>query len=214
MNRRYLLVCVVLLLLTLGATAYVYPDLPALVPIHWNMRGEVDGYGARWSLWLTGPGLIGGIVVLRYLQPWLPRGRGTPPPPATFDHIVTVIAALAACIHLVLLAAIQGVAFDIGRVLAGLMFAMLIFVGNPIAKVRRNAYLGIRTPWTLANDKVWYATHRMGSKVLVGTGAAGLLLLTAGSPTSLLMTLIVAAAVVPIVYSLLLYKRLERAGEL
>jgi uncharacterized membrane protein len=37
----------------------------------------------------------------------------------------------------------------------------LILMGNPMGKVRRNFFIGIRTPWTLASERVWYATHRL-----------------------------------------------------
>ena len=29
-----------------------------------------------------------------------------------------------------------------------------------LGKVKRNFWLGVRTPWTLASDRVWYSTHR------------------------------------------------------
>ena len=32
-----------------------------------------------------------------------------------------------------------------------------------IKNAKRNFFIGIRTPWTLANDKVWKATHERGS---------------------------------------------------
>lgn len=39
-----------LLLLVLGmfiAAFLIYPKMPDMVPIHWNIQGEVDGYGSR-----------------------------------------------------------------------------------------------------------------------------------------------------------------------
>ena len=41
----------------------------------------------------------------------------------------------------------------------GLMFIVL---GNYMGKVRKNFFIGIRTPWTLASDEVWNRTHRLG----------------------------------------------------
>jgi uncharacterized membrane protein len=34
-------------ILTVAITVIVYPDLPDLIPSHWNFDGEVDGYLPR-----------------------------------------------------------------------------------------------------------------------------------------------------------------------
>ncbi len=35
---------VLILAISLGVSAFYYPDLPEEIPSHWNMEGEVDGY--------------------------------------------------------------------------------------------------------------------------------------------------------------------------
>jgi uncharacterized membrane protein len=83
-----------------------------------------------------------------------------------------------------------------------------------IGKVRRNFWLGIRTPWTLASERVWYATHRMAGKTMVGAGVLGLVALLVGLPEMLAIFLFIAGLLLPALYSLLYYKRLERSGGL
>lgn len=34
-------------------TIYIYPKLPEAIPIHFNLKGEVDGYGPRIMAWLA-----------------------------------------------------------------------------------------------------------------------------------------------------------------
>ena len=34
-------------------TIYIYPNLPETIPIHFNSKGEVDGYGSRMMAWLA-----------------------------------------------------------------------------------------------------------------------------------------------------------------
>lgn len=55
--------------------------------------------------------------------------------------------------------------------------AILTVVGNVMGKLRRNAVIGVRLPWTLRDDWVWERTHRFAGRVHV---AAGLLLLFLG----------------------------------
>jgi uncharacterized membrane protein len=83
-----------------------------------------------------------------------------------------------------------------------------------MGKVRRNSYVGIRTPWTLADERVWNATHRLGAKTMVLGGLIGLILALAGSRSGLFLVPILAGAFVPVIYSLIYYKQLKRRGEL
>jgi uncharacterized membrane protein len=37
---------------TVALTSQGYPDLPERIPIHFNIAGNVDGYGPRYLAWL------------------------------------------------------------------------------------------------------------------------------------------------------------------
>jgi uncharacterized membrane protein len=91
-------------------------------------------------------------------------------------------------------------------------------MGNVMGKVRRNFWVGVRTPWTLASERVWNDTHRLAGQLFVAAAAIGLvcLLLPVPVPAVVIVSvgLIMGAAFVPIGYSLVHYKRLERRGEL
>ena len=101
-----------------------------------------------------------------------------------------------------------------GRAILGAVSIFMLAMGNVMGKVRRNFFIGIRTPWTLASERVWYATHRLAAKAFVVAGLAGLVIAFAGLSVWLWGAVIVASAAIPLVYSLLLYKRLERDGQL
>jgi uncharacterized membrane protein len=91
---------------------------------------------------------------------------------------------------------------------------LIALLGNVLGKVQRNLYIGIRTPWTIANERVWNATHRLGAKTFVLGGLAGFIFAMAGSWPWLSIGSVLAGALVPAIYSLVYYKRLERRGEL
>ena len=71
-----------------------------------------------------------------------------------------------------------------------------------MGKVRRNFYIGVRTPWALANERVWNATHRFAAKTFVAGGLVGLALTAAGLNGRPVIVVLLAGALVPIVYSL------------
>jgi uncharacterized membrane protein len=82
-----------------------------------------------------------------------------------------------------------------------------------MGKLRRNFYLGIRTPWTLTSERVWNETHRFAARITVAGGMVGLALSIAGLYLWALLAILVPL-LASVVYSLVIYKQLERRGEL
>ena len=93
----------------------------------------------------------------------------------------------------------------------GLMF---LIIGNYMPKMKQNPTLGIRLPWTLANEENWNRTHRMGGKLWVAGGLVLLLfcLLPETAMIAGMLAVIAVLAVVPCVYSYRLYRTQVQNG--
>jgi uncharacterized membrane protein len=93
-------------------------------------------------------------------------------------------------------------------VAVGLLFMVM---GNVLGKVRKNFFLGIRTPWTLASDEVWAKTHRLGGWCFVIAGILMALMGVIMPPSAMpwAFGVIVAIALIPVVYSYFAYRRIE-----
>lgn len=91
-----------------------------------------------------------------------------------------VVVLLAYVYALVLLEVVHG-GVQMQRAIPAGVLALLVLIGNPMGKVRRNFFIGIRTPWTLASESVWYATHRLAARLMVASGLLGLLALSLGA---------------------------------
>jgi len=215
MKRPHFVLCALLIAGCIAATAIAYPWLPESVATHWNARGEVDGYSPRWTLFLVSPGIMLGLTLLFAVLPWLsPRRFDVRSFEPTYLFVLVLLVTLMAYVHaLILWNAVRG-GIDTVPVMLGGVSLFLIAIGNVLGKVRRNFYIGIRTPWTLASERVWYATHRLGAKAFVIGGVIGLVIAFTGLPLWTWVAVIVASAALPLVYSLVLYKRLEKSGEL
>ncbi len=215
MTRKYFLIGFALLITCLLATAILYPHLPTRVPAHWNAHGEVDDYAAKWTLFVMNPGIMLGMLGIFAVLPWLsPRHFEVDTFRSTYLYIMLVILACMTYFHgLVLWAAVSG-QVGIAKAIMGGVCLLFALLGNVMGKVRRNFYVGIRTPWTIADERVWNATHRLGAKTFVLGGLVALLLSFAGAGFWVPFAALMAAAFVPVVYSLIYYKQLERRGEL
>jgi uncharacterized membrane protein len=219
MTRGYLIFSLALVAGAFIASAVLYAQLPEKIPVHWNIEGKIDGYGSKqWALFLT-PGIMLGLLALFMALPWLsPKQFSLDSFQSTYGFIIVVILATMLYIHGLTLWAAAAGQVDITRaMLAGLMI-MFGLMGNVMGKVRRNFWVGVRTPWTLASDRVWNDTHRLAAQLFVGAAAIGLVCILLPIPLPVItiatIAIIMTAALFPVGYSLVHYKRLERRGEL
>ena len=215
MTRNYHIIAFGLIAAVLVATAVAYPHLPATVPTHWDAHGNVNGWSARWTLFVVNPGIMAGILLLFAVLPWhSPKHFEVDSFRSTYLYIMVVILAMLAYMHALILGAGLAWASDMNRAIEGGICLLFALLGNVMGKVRRNFYVGIRTPWTIANEQVWNATHRFAAKTMFACGLLGLIAAILRAPFWLPIALVIVGALGPAVYSLVLYKKMEARGEL
>jgi len=215
MTGKYYVVGMLLTAAVLVATVVAYPYLPSSVATHWDMHNQPNGYSPKWALFLIGPGLMAGTMLLMYFLPWLsPKHFELDSFRSTYLQIMLMLVSMLAYFFAVTLWAGIGHPLNVGQALVGGVCLISALLGNVMGKVRRNFYIGVRTPWALANERVWNATHRFAAKTLVIGGLAGLALTAAGLNGWPVFVALMAGALVPVVYSLVFYKQLEHRGEL
>ena len=212
MKSRYYLAGVAMVVVAAIAFAAAYPALPDRVPVHWDIHGRADGFGSPWNLFAIGPALMAGLLALFAALPWLsPKRFEVEAFARTYLNLMLIVEALVGYFFAVALwAGVNGTVDMPLAILMGLCLAA-IFIGNLLGKVRRNFFIGIRTPWTLASERVWYATHRFAARAVVVAGLLALAAALAGLPAWAAVAILVTGFLAPAVYSLVLYKRLERA---
>ena len=154
----------------------VLPDTP--VPIHWGANGQPDGYASKWLAMPLHPlTSIALYVLLRVLLVAGPRLGARQNATANLKVAKTVLAGImlfTLIIQLATIAHILGVAFDMPTVMMLAVSVLFIFLGNYMGKLRRNFWMGIRTPWSLTNEVVWERVHRLGGWLFVGVGLIGI----------------------------------------
>lgn len=215
MKKTHIAVCALLIMAAVIATLMVYPAMPASIPVHWGGDGQPDGYGPRAILWLLGPGTMLFGLGLGLCLPWLsPQRYAVETFKATYSYFMLVLVCMFGLIYAAILHAITSGDADIVATIHLCVFVLLILLGNSMGKVRRNFFIGIRTPWTLASERVWYATHRISARLMVASGLAGVAAVYFRAPAGIMMVIATAWALIAVLYSLVYYKRLEGAGQL
>jgi uncharacterized membrane protein len=212
MRRRWPALIVVILMWV--ATLAVFRALPAEVPTHWNLRGEVDDWMPRWPGAFVAP-LIATLIVGLMLA--LPRidPRRVNVAHSTSDRVLmtNLVVLFFALLHVTATASALGYPVDESGWMMGGLGLLFVGMGNYLPRIRSNWWLGIRTPWTLDSDRVWRETHRLGGRLFVAGGLAMIaaVLLPAEPRAWVIGAVIGTIAVVPLVYSFLVWRR-ETAG--
>ncbi|MDG3003382.1 SdpI family protein [Paludisphaera mucosa] len=220
MTRGYWIIAIGLTAMTWGLSAWYYPSLPASIPTHWNIHGEVDGYGGRATVFLI-PGVATALLAFFAVLPALsPKPFEVDSFRSTYLFILAAMAGLFAYLQIIILATtFQDLGggpkrIDLGRALMAGMFVFFGLMGNVMGKVRKNFYIGIRVPWTLASDRVWNDTHRLAAWLMVAGAVVGLAIVASGAPLPFAFAVLLVSVFIPVVYSFFHYKALERRGTL
>ena len=202
-----------LILAGFALAAFLYPSLPDPVPTHFDSAGKADGFMPKpWGVFVLPLTSVLTFALLKILPAISPRGFRI----ADFQQAYNAIGiSLMAFLFLVTAAALlvaRGAALNISTVVGIALGLLFMVLGNYMGKVRKNFFVGIRTPWTLASDEVWYRTHRLAGRLLSLAGLIAVIATAARASLAVVVGSILLALLIPVVYSLVIYRQLEGSG--
>lgn len=192
------------------AAAWVYPGMPERMPTHWNIHGQVDGYGGRFVgvllLPLSATGLYLLLLALPRLDPFranYTRFR------STFRLFRLLLPGFLILLWGLTIASAKGWPVRLEIVLPACIALLFIVLGNYLGRVKPNWFIGIRTPWTLSSEAVWRDTHRVGGRLFVLGGALVLLCCPFGPAIAgpAMLAFIIGITLFSFVYSFLRWRK-------
>ncbi len=201
----------------IAAALWLYPSLPERIPTHWGWNGTVDGWMPKMMGLLFTPLLAVGLSLLfPFLERIDPLKKNYALFRPTWERLQVILVGFFAYIYgLQLWAALHPAqASLVSRAMLfgmGILFALL---GNSFGKIRHNYFIGIKTPWTLADPEIWNRTHRMAGWLWVAAGLIAIVdsILWIGQPFVIFLIAIIVASVVPIGYSYYLFRQKKAHG--
>jgi len=168
---------VLMVLAAIGLSLWAYPQLPEQVVSHWGFNGEANGWSSREFHAIFFPALL---AVMYALFSILPKFDPNSERYKEFAGAYLAIRNLIMAVLLVIFGAATfsnlGYAINIGAVVTGTIGIMMIVLGSYFEKLKRNWFVGIRTPWTLSSENVWNKTHRLGGILFMFWGFALILI--------------------------------------
>ncbi len=193
-----------------GLAFWYDPWLPEIMPTHWNIHGEADGFMRKpWGVYIF-PLIASGLAVLLYVLPVIaPKGFRLEPAQRAYDIIVLVLLVFLLAVMLLVFENARGNELSMNRWIPASIGALVAVLGNYVSKFPKNFFVGIRTPWTLASDEVWFRTHRLASWLMIIGGLTMALLSWLGVPSWWPIAVLLGAMLFPVGYSLWLYRRIH-----
>jgi uncharacterized membrane protein len=212
MNKLFtpirLLLLVVLAVVTVIGFVVVPPG--TVLPVHWNIAGEADGFLPREFALLMPAAILAAvwivmILVMRF-RPEAERNAGA----YVTQVVLTAITGLFVTIAVATVALGAGATVNMVQIIALAVSVLLVVLGNAMPKSQPNGVAGIRIPTTLADPANWQATHRLAGWLTMG---GGLILFVAAllMPVNQIVWWLVACVLIPLliggIYSVMLARR-------
>ena len=155
-----------------------YNRLPEQVPTHWGSDNVVNGYSSRNMAAFGIPAfmlLMAAMVNVIYRID--PKRENINRSMELKQISRWFVVLLAVMVQFVIVLSGIGMDIDVGSLVSIPIALMFVAAGNYLPKCRQNYTMGIKLPWTLADEDNWNRTHRLAGYVWT---AGGILMLVMG----------------------------------
>lgn len=207
-HKKTLIIASLICLIPMVFGVIMWNKLPDPMPTHFGADNQPNGYSSKAFA-------VFGLPLFMIAMEWLclfmssvdPRRKNLAPKVITLVlYIIPVISLIASG---GMYAMALGYNFNMSFFMSMLLGVIFIVIGNYLPKCRQTYTLGIKLPWTLANEENWNKTHRMAGPLWMIGGAVQMALAFLPGETSFIAMMILLALVVgiPTIYSFLLARK-------
>ena len=210
MNLKKELPLIGIVLLPFLYLAYVWNQLPEQVPLHYNLKGEVDRYGDKSELVMI-PILLPLLIYLIFLAvPYIDPKNQIQKMGNKYDTLKLILTTFMSALALFIIYTAKNQTLTNPNIIFLIIGLLYLIFGNYFKTIKANYFIGIRTPWTLESESIWKETHKLGGKVWFVGGLLVIvcsLLLNKEINAKVFLGITIIIALIPIVYSYVLYRK-------
>lgn len=167
---------VIVILLAFAMAIYFEPLMPTRMASHWNWQGNADGYMSKgWALFFF-PFLMVFLNFLLYFIPKIdPQKENIEKFRNSYNNFILAFNVFFLYIYSLTIVWNMNISIDMNSVLMPGLALLFYSCGDLMKNAKLNYTIGIKLPWTLANETVWDKTHKMGEKLFKLTALITLL---------------------------------------
>lgn len=215
MNLKKELPLIAIVLLPFIYLAYIWNQLPEKVPMHWNIKGEIDRYGEKVELIIIPIFLPLLVYIIFLVVPKIDPKNRLNKMGNKLQTIKFLLTTLMSILALFIIYTAKNESFTNPNYMVLIIGVLYIVLGNYFKTLKANYFIGIRTPWTLEKETVWKKTHELGGKLwFIGGIIVVIASLILRKETNFTVFLIITGiiTIIPIVYSYLTFKNEKKTA--
>ena len=200
-NRKTLIITSIVTILPVLIGVIYWNRLPDVMATHFGTNNEANGFSSKAFAVFGLPAVLLAVLWLgAFVTSNDPKRQNISPKMFSLGLWIAPVVSLvaAATIYPVNLGYELDISF-FAKLLLGMMF---IIIGNYLPKARQNYTIGIKIPWTLANEENWNRTHRLAGYLWMICGILMIIIsLTRFVPTEWLVGILLIMVLIPCIYS-------------
>lgn len=208
----HLLIRIFLVLSMFFVGIMFYKNLPNMMPTHWNVDGQIDGFSPKNMFAFIFPIatllMIGSFKLFQSMDPRKERYENFK---KEWEIIQTSITAFMTYMYFITIY----LSFNQSQKIEPLLFIgmgiLFMVIGACLGKVKQNYFVGFKFPWTLDNEEVWDKTNKLGGYMFM---ILGLIFLAESyfvwNPAYVIFPFLLLVIFIPIIYSYILYKKTKK----
>ena len=206
-NRKTLIITSVVTILPVLIGVIYWNRLPDVMATHFGTNNEANGFSSKAFAVFGLPAVLLAVLWLgAFVTSNDPKRQNISP--KMFSLVLWIVPVISLAVAAMVYPVNLGYELDISffaKLLLGMMF---IIIGNYLPKARQNYTIGIKIPWTLANEENWNRTHRLAGYLWMICGILMIIIsLTRFVPTEWLVGIFLIMVLLPCIYSFWLHAK-------
>lgn len=204
-NKLMIFICI----LSFIGTIIAYFYLPEQIIGQWNINGEPGRYDPKYTILIIGLLPLALLIMFEYIPKIDPKKDNYQKHEKAYAIIKYMTILFLITINWIVIAINFNAPININLSIGLFMGILFLFIGNYMPQFRQNYFVGIKTPWTLANETVWKKTHQFGGYQFI---ISGILFILAGLINNALffyfaLGFTIVGSIFVMIYSYIIYRR-------
>ncbi len=200
-NRKTLIITSIVTILPVLIGIICWNRLPDVMATHFGMNNEANGFSSKAFAVFGIPAILLAVLwIWAFVTSHDPKRQNISP--KMFSLTVWIAPVTSLVVAAILYPVNLGYELDITFFVELLSGVMFIIIGTYLPKARQNYTIGIRVPWTLANEENWNRTHRLAGTLWIICGILMIIIcLTRLAPVQWFVGILLIMVLVPCIYS-------------
>ncbi|MBR3147690.1 MAG: SdpI family protein [Eubacterium sp.] len=205
-NRKTLIITSLVTIIPAVIGAVLWDRLPDVMATHFGLDNTPDGFSNKVFTVFGIPAIMLALLwACAFITAHDPKKQNISR--KMFSLVLWIIPVISLLMAAILYPYNLGYRMDMTFIMGIVIGLMFVITGNYMPKARRNYTIGIKVPWTLADDDNWDRTHRLAGFVWVAGGLSVLAMtfMGIGNLAAVIISVTVIMVLIPVVYSFVLY---------